>query len=154
MLDKDQEIAGKDVEIDDSGYKDVYDNRIPSRLKQIVRRMDADGEVTKADLKVQNEYLDEGIELYGEVGDAEYGSSNYNTLTDKMIDDTPEGYIVQQSLREGIEEWQGLATDDFIVGEYDNGDIMLHDTLDEFSTIADFLRYFTQKSRTCSSNGS
>lgn len=145
LLDKDQEIAGKDRVIGDSGYKDVYDNRIPSRLKQIVRRMDADGEVTKADLKVQNEYLDEGIELYGEVGDAEYGSSNYNTLTDKMIDDTPEGYIVQQSLREGIEEWQGLATDDFIVGEYDNGDIMLHDTLDEFSTIADLLRYFTQR---------
>ena len=70
-----------------------------------------------------------------------------------MIDDTPEGYIVQQSLREGIEEWQGLATDDFIVGEYDNGDIMLHDTLDEFSTIADLSLLYT-KSRTCSSNGS
>ena len=48
-------VDAKDRVVGESGYKTVYDNRIPKRLNDIVKRMDADGTVDKGTLKVRTE---------------------------------------------------------------------------------------------------
>jgi len=141
LLDKDQEIAGADRVIGDSGYKDVYDNRIPARLKQIVKRMDADGEVTKTDLQVKGLNTHEDIGIYAEAADMTDGVKR-SIITEKMIDDTPEGFIVQRMLNDGLDEWTSLQYDDFYLGDYDDGTAMFHEVLDEYSTLYNVMDSF------------
>ena len=114
LLDKDQEISGADRVIGKSGYKTVYDNRIPKRLNDIVKRMDADGTVDKGTLKVSeiDSYQDINADTFMDAIDMD-GREFVDKIVYGLADDTPEGHIHTKIMKDAHERYDDAFRNEF-----------------------------------------
>jgi len=114
LLKEDTVVDAKDRVIGESGYKTVYDNRIPKRLNDIVKRMDADGKVDKGTISVRTNSVYKDINL--ETGIEELNmevAEIVKTLGFGLADDTAEGYIHGKIIRDSAARYEDAYDNEF-----------------------------------------
>ena len=138
LIDKDTAVDAEDRVVGESGYKDVYDNRIPKRLNDIAKRMDSDAEVDKGDiyLKIVSPLAQKGRTTQASDFLEDQNPDLHNLIfqphSDEypgFIDDAaPQEIILRDLLSDGLskyeEVWDGYVGDPF---------------LNEFSSIEDVI---------------
>ena len=129
LIDKDTSIDAEDRVIGESGYKDVYDNRIPKRLNEIAKRMDSDAKVDKKGniyIKVVSPLAQKGrgtaASEFLEDSNPRLHNIIFQPHSDQFpgfIDDTnPEEIILRDALSDGLDKFEeiydGYADDAFL----------------------------------------
>lgn len=129
LIDKDTSIDAEDRVIGESGYKDVYDNRIPKRLNEIAKRMDSDAKVDKKGniyLKIVSPLAEKGrgtaASEFLEDNNPRLHNIIFQPHSDEFpgfIDDAnPEEIILRDALSDGLDKFEeiydGYADDIFL----------------------------------------
>lgn len=114
LLKEDTVVDAKDRVVGESGYKTVYDNRIPKRLNDIVKRMDADGTVDKGTLKVSEYDIYAGIESDTFMDAIEMDGKEFvDKIAYGLADDTAEGYIHSKIMKDAHDRYDDAFRNEF-----------------------------------------
>lgn len=138
LIDKDTAVDAEDRVVGESGYKDVYDNRIPKRLNDIAKRMDSDAKVDKGNiyLKIVSPLAEKGrgtaASEFLEEQNKKLHTLIFQPHSDEFpgfIDDAnPQELILRDILSDGLSKYEEVF-DDYIDDPF----------LDAFSSIEDVI---------------